>query len=57
MVPCKGSIGQWRNPERITNKLAIRRLKSIRRLGGFKSYDAGYVKIEVRKLEAESKQQ
>ncbi len=57
MVPCKGSIGQWRNSERITNKLAIRRLKSIRRLGGFKSYDAGYVKIEVRKLEAESKQQ
>ncbi len=48
---------EWRNPERIINELVIERLKSIRRLGGFKSHGAGYVKIEVKKLEAKSKQQ
>ena len=47
---------EWRNPEKIINELIIERLKSIRRLGGFKSHGAGYVKIEVKKIETKSKQ-
>ena len=47
---------EWRNPERIINELVIERLKSIRRLGGFKSQGAGYVKIEVKKLETKDEQ-
>jgi len=38
------------------NELVIERIKSIRRLGGLKSHGAGYVKIEIKKLEAEAKQ-
>jgi len=47
---------EWRDPERIINELVIERLRSIRRLGGFKSHGAGYVKIEVKKLEAGDRQ-
>ena len=46
---------EWRKPEKIINELVIERLKSIRRLGGFKSLGAGYVKLEVNKLSTESK--
>lgn len=41
---------EWRDPERILNELLVERLRSIRRLGGFKSSGAGYVRIEVKRL-------
>jgi len=42
---------EWKNNQsKIIEELILKRLESIKRLGGFKSQGAGYVKIEIREL-------
>ena len=41
----------WKDPDRIIRELIVERLASIKRLGGFKSQGAGFVRIEVSPLQ------